>query len=265
MNTESQTHHATNTESFYVVAKEPGAEHPALPTWANRDANPAQLKQDLHNNVQRIDIDAVPGAFQLLNVLTKEECQQFINITESLGYLPDAAVSLPRHVRHNDNVTWVADELTIDTIWQRCQPLFTDDQNIFNGSKALGLNGRFRFYRYKKGDFFKTHTDGAWPGSRVINEQLHGDAFGDRFSQMTFLIFLTEDFEGGNTQFIVNKDDPLLPAKYNGSTKTVDVRTPTGGVLCFPHGMHPLHRLHSSQEIHSGIKYIIRSDVLFEL
>lgn len=251
--------------SFYVVAKEPGAEHPTLPTWANRIENPAQLTQGMPTDIKRVDLDSVPGAFQLLNVLSKEECQQFINITESLGYLPDAAVSLPRHVRHNDNVTWVADELTINTIWQRCQHLFTDNQNIFNGSRALGLNGRFRFYRYKQGDFFKTHSDGAWPGSRVIDGQLQADAFGDRFSQMTFLILLTEDFEGGSTQFIVNKDDPWLPAKYNGNTITIDVRTPAGSVLCFPHGMHPLHRLHSSQQITSGIKYVIRTDVLFEL
>jgi hypothetical protein len=45
----------------------------------------------------------------------------------------------------------------------------------------------------------------------------------------------------------------------------VDIRTPLGAALCFPHGMHPLHCLHSSQAIQSGVKYIIRSDVLFEL
>jgi len=252
-------------DHFYVVAKEPGAEHPALPTWANRDTNPVGLDEHTTNAVERVDLDTVPGAFQLLNVLSKEECQRFINTTESLGYLPDAAVSLPRHVRHNDNVTWVADEQTIETIWQRCAHFFTDEQNMFNGSIALGLNGRFRFYRYKEGDFFNTHSDGAWPGSRVIDGQLHADAFGDRFSQMTFLIFLTDDFEGGHTQFIVNKDDPWQPAKYNGHTQTINVRTPAGGVLCFPHGMHPLHRLHSSQTIQSGVKYIIRTDVLFEL
>ena len=260
------THNLTDPmASFYVVAKEPGAEHPALPTWANKIENPAQLQTDITRDIERVELSSVPGAFQLLNVFSQEECQSFIDITESLEYLPDAAVSLPRHVRHNDNVTWVVDSLTTDIIWQRCQHLFIDTHNIFNGEKPLGVNGRFRFYRYKKGDFFKTHTDGAWPGSRVIDGELHADAFGDRFSQMTFLVLLTDDFTGGNTQFIVNQDDPWLPAKHTNNTTTVNVRTPAGGVLCFPHGMHPLHRLHSSQEIDSGIKYIIRTDVLFEL
>jgi len=41
-------------------------------------------------------------------------------------------------------------------------------------------------------------------------------------------------------------------------------RTLLGGVLCFPHGTHPLHCLHASKEILSGTKYIIRRDVLYE-
>ncbi|WP_258238772.1 hypothetical protein [Arcobacter sp. CECT 8985] len=73
---------------------------------------------------------------------------------------------------------------------------------------------------------------------------------------MTFLILLSEDFEGGETQFFVNN---------NGKKELVNVRIPKGGVLCFPHGLHPLHCLHSSNTINSGVKYIIRTDVLFEL
>jgi hypothetical protein len=45
----------------------------------------------------------------------------------------------------------------------------------------------------------------------------------------------------------------------------VDVRTPLGGALCFPHGVHPMHCVHGSAPVTSGVKYIIRSDVLFEL
>ena len=82
---------------------------------------------------------------------------------------------------------------------------------------------------------------------------------------MTFLIFLSEDFQGGETRFLVNADDPTQPATRNDKVKNVDIRTPVGGILCFPHGMHPLHCIHSSVPITEGIKYIIRTDVLFEL
>jgi len=251
-------------DDFYVVAKESGAEHPALPTWANNSINPSQLSNEHQEKIERVEVNDVPGAFQLLNVLSLDECQRMIDITESLGYLKDAAVSLPRSVRHNDNATWVVDEATDTIIWDRCKHLVTDEKNIFAGKKPLGLNARFRFYRYNAGDFFKTHTDGSWPGSRVIDGQLVADAYPDRWSQMTFLIFLSDDFEGGSTQFIVNKNVPELPVQSMEEAKTVSIRTPAGGVLCFPHGTHPLHRLHSSEQISSGLKYIIRSDILFE-
>ena len=231
-------------EDFYVVAREPGAENPSLPTWTSHSENPTELALEAPLTVTRKEIAEVPGAFQLLNVFSKTECQAFIDTTEALGFLPDAPVSLARNIRHNDNVTWVVDETTDQLIWQRCG-------HFFEGKKAVGINARFRFYRYQEGDFFKFHTDGAWPGSRVIDQQLIGNAYPDRYSEMTFLILLSEDFDGGATRFRVNRDD-------------IDIRTPAGSVLCFPHGMHPLHKVHSSLPITRGTKYIIRSDVLFK-
>ncbi len=254
---------------FYVVAEEPGAEHPALPTWANENANPIELDEDLRAghraNVERVEGEGVPGTFQLLNVLSRDECRRFIELTESLGYLPDAAVSLPRSVRHNHNATWVVDEQTDGIIWRRCQDFTTVDRGFFEDKKALGLNARFRFYRYERGDFFKPHTDGAWPGSRAIGRQLIPNAYPDRFSQMSVLLFLSDGFEGGDTLFLVNENNSSRPARNQDEAEWVKVRTPVGGALCFPHGLHPLHRLHSSEEIVSGVKYIIRTDMLFEL
>ena len=64
---------------------------------------------------------------------------------------------------------------------------------------------------------------------------------------------------------MVNKNHPETPVHSMEDVKTVSIRTPVGGVLCFPHGTHPLHRLHSSEPITAGVKYIIRSDVLYEI
>ncbi len=250
--------------NFYVVAREPGAEHPALPTWASRDENPINLEKDLNPKIRRVEVSNLPGAFQLLNVLSKEESKSFIQKTEELGYLEDAAVSLPRSVRHNNSLTWVVDDTTHNIIWDRVKEFMYDNDSIFKGKKALGVNKRFRFYRYEKGDFFKIHTDGAWPGSSVVNNELITDAYPDRFSQMTFLVLLSEDFKGGATQFLIDKDDSKKPARDPQNSSIINIRTAAGGVLCFPHGYHPLHCLHSSEEILSGVKYIIRTDVLFE-
>ncbi|NQY65365.1 MAG: oxidoreductase [Alteromonadaceae bacterium] len=252
--------------NFFVVALEPGAENPALPAWGNHEPNPAKLSGNFDiGQVERRELAQVPGAFQLFNVLSKAECKSLIDISEQLGFLPDAPVSLPRSVRHNDSLTWIVDEKTDGTIWQRIAHLMDDRQGIFGSCKALGINARFRFYRYSQDDFFKPHSDGSWPGSRIIDNELIANAFLDRFSQMTLLILLSEDFQGGATRFLVNASDPTKPAKAGDPVANVDVRTPAGSILCFPHGMHPLHCIHSSVAITKGLKYIIRSDVLFEL
>jgi hypothetical protein len=253
------------TDTFYVVAREPGAEHPALPTWANDKDNPAGLSVDSPEVIERRKVEAVSGAFQLLNVLSAPECQRFIELTESLGYLPDAAVSLPRTIRHNDNVTWVADQTTADILWQRCANLMTLNLGLFSGKRAVGLNARFRFYRYQHGDYFKPHTDGAWPGSKVVDHELITNAYSDRWSQLSFILFLSNDYSGGHTQFYVDKLNSSEPARSNDNADVINVRTLAGAALCFPHGTHRLHCLHSSEAITSGTKYIIRSDVLFEI
>ena len=94
----------------------------------------------------------------------------------------------------------------------------------------------FGYTIMRQGDYFKTHTDGAWPGSKVLDGQLVSDAYRDRFSMFTFLILLNDGFSGGETEFYVNKTDPSKPARKLADAEVVGIRTPAGGVLCFPHG-----------------------------
>lgn len=247
--------------SFHVVAREPGAEHPALPTWASHDDNPAQLQRDYPvDRITRHEIAGIPGAYQLHQVLAPDECRRLVELTEMLGYLEDAAVSLPRRIRHNHNVVWVTDSETDALIWQRVAHLANRNPELYGHKSPVGLNARFRFYRYEEGDYFDFHTDGSWPGSRVIDGELVTNAYPDRHSLMTFLIFLNDDFSGGATRFRV----PLGGGRGDPH-RDVDVRTPMGGVLCFPHGLHPLHCVHSSEPVTRGVKYIIRTDMLFLL
>ena len=246
---------------FSVVAYEPGFHAPALPTWTDNLKTEDVFDTDFDNSkVERVEVPEVPGAFQLLNVLTEEETQKLIDISEHLGYDEDSPVSLPHEVRHNENFNWVVSEAIDKTIWKRSQHLVTEE---WQGQTAKGINARFRFYKYKKGDFFKPHTDGAWPGSRVIDEKLITNAYPGLYSQYTFLILLSDDFDGGATQFMVSKADPSKPARTEGDINVVNIKTPRGAILCFPHGSHPLHCLHSSEEITRGTKYIIRTDILF--
>jgi predicted 2-oxoglutarate/Fe(II)-dependent dioxygenase YbiX len=243
----------TSSQSdFYIICREVGAENPSIPTWASHRNNPFNLSSETSSTVTRAEIPEVPGAFQIHNILSETECEKIIECTESLNYLEDAAVSLPRRIRHNNNVTWVADDDTIEILWNRCKPAIVGFESFITQEKALGLNGRFRCYRYEAGDFFAPHTDGSWPGSRVINGELIANAYPDRWSIMSIIIFLSDHYQGGATEFEV------------GDQK-IAVKTPAGSALCFPHGTHPMHYVHASQTIKEGTKYIIRSDILFSM
>ena len=246
-------------ENFYVVAREHGQERTDLPTWADRRAGNIRFDEQPATDPHRRDIEGVPGAFQLLNLLSADECQQFMQITDALGYHLDAPVSLPHSVRHNTNTNWIVDESVDEPMWERARTLIPE---LVGGEPALGFNARFRFYRYAAGDYFKPHTDAAWPGSRVRGGELVHDAYGDRLSQMTCLIFLSDGFEGGRTQFYVNPNTGE-PATNPDEMQIVSVVTPKGAALFFPHGFHPQHCLHAGEPVSAGVKYIIRTDVLF--
>ncbi|GIX30118.1 MAG: hypothetical protein KatS3mg124_0590 [Porticoccaceae bacterium] len=234
--------------AFQIVAREAGADGALLPVWASKAPNPAGLAAVPPGPVAVREVAAVPGVRQLLGVLAPSECRRLVALTEALGYAPDAAVSLPRSVRHNDNLVWLADDATLEILWHRlARPLAAAVAGI--APPPLALNGRLRFYRYRRGDYFAFHRDGAWTGSRLRDGRPVADAFGGRTSRMTVLFYLNDDFAGGATRFLVDGG-------------AVDVRTPAGGVLLFPHGDHPLHRLHASLPVERGVKYILRTDLL---
>ena len=239
----------SDSADFFVLAHERGHEVDALPLWAGARPDLVQFDGDPPPG-ERVDLFDLPGVFQLHNVLSPAECRQFRLITDTLGYHTDAPVSLPHSVRHMANLNWVVDDQICEAVFARCQPQLTDH---IGGAPSLGLNARFRFYRYQAGDYFKPHTDGSWPGSRAVDGCLQADAFGDRWSQLTFLLFLSDDFEGGHTRFY---PDGLEGEAFPG-------RTPLGSALCFPHGGHPQQSIHAGETVRRGIKYIIRTEILY--
>jgi hypothetical protein len=95
--------------------------------------------------------------------------------------------------------------------------------------EAIGLNERWRFYRYEPGQTFKMHFDGS-----VKRDN------GER-SQVTFMIYLNQDSEGGETRF-------ELP----GSQEIITVVPRTGMALLFLLGEHlrPCPTNRDSYEVH---------------
>lgn len=77
--------------------------------------------------------------------------------------------------------------------------------------------------------YFKWHKDG------------HYCRTDDEISQLSFLIYLNQDYQGGETEF-----------------PWETIRPETGMALVFPHKIR-----HQGSSIASGIKYVLRTDVMF--
>ncbi len=169
--------------------------------------------------------------FLLLNVLSPEECDLFIRVTEGQGF-ESAPVTTGRgfmmipELRNNGRVM-VDDPLRAAWLWGRVWRYVDEHYGSFH---AVGLNERFRYYRYEPGEYFKWHGDGAF--IRSENER----------SLYTLLIYLNDDCEGGTTDF-------------RGGLSVKPVR---GAALVFEHGL-----IHQGAEVISGKKYVMRSDVMY--
>jgi len=189
------------------------------------------------------DVD-VPGAFVLTNVLTKKECEQFIDISEKFSYSEatittfGGMVSAP-DVRNNKRVMWQTDDSVYLPIYERIRELVPKVVRVRGEDwEVCGVNERLRFYRYDGGEIFKKHYDGCFP--RNINEM----------SLLTFILYLNDGFEGGQTTFFVN-------------SKKVKVEPETGSALLFFHGRHSASPLHEGSILKKGRKYVLRSDIMY--
>ena len=96
-------------------------------------------------------------------------------------------------------------------------------------SQAIGFNEQFRFYRYQIQQKFNKHRDGRFKRNDLEE------------SRITFMIYLNEDFEGGETTF-----------------ETLQIRPQTGLALGFIHELK-----HKACPVTSGTKYVLRTDVMY--
>lgn len=170
------------------------------------------------------------GIFTIEGFLSPEECQEYIDYSEQIGYhaalinTNDGAKMLP-DVRNNHRI--LLDDVDLaEHFFQRARPHLPQE---FQGWRLCGFNERLRFYRYGAGEFFKRHKDGTYVRSS------------DEESALTFMIYLNQDFEGGDTEF-------------NWEV----VKPQTGMALVFPHRM-----THQGSQVREGFKYVLRTDVMY--
>ena len=174
--------------------------------------------------------------FVVHDFLTPEECDEFIALSEQDGY-GDAPITMGRQaiilkdVRNNARVMQ-DDPALAARLFERVCPFLPANRAKWS---LAGLNERFRYYRYDPGQMFAPHYDGSFrrgPGEESL---------------LTFMMYLNEGFEGGETKFY--HDDDRLKAS---------VKPQKGMALVFDH-----LQLHEGAPVISGRKYVIRTDVMY--
>lgn len=176
-------------------------------------------------------IELIPDRlFVIEHFLTPQECEDYILWSEQQGY-EEAKIQyggdqvMMKSVRNNDRVTFVDHGLAA-RIWEKFQPFAVSP---FGFATVCGLNEFFRFYRYTPGQRFKRHIDGSY----VRNEH----------EASTLMIYLNDDYEGGETTF---DDHTIVPKK--------------GHALVFDHRLK-----HAGEPVLTGAKYVLRTDIMYKI
>lgn len=178
--------------------------------------------------------------FEVSDFRTPDFCDQIIAPANEIGFeaatiTTERGTSVSQEIRNNDRV--IFDDVGLaKVLWDKAKSLFSES---FKGHRAVGVNERFRVYRYGPDQFFDWHQDGEYQAPS-----------GQR-SMFTMMIYLSEGCEGGGTSFA----DVFSPYIFKGFT----IAPKTGKALFFN---HPLS--HRGDPIITGEKFVLRTDVMFE-
>jgi len=176
--------------------------------------------------------------FVIHDFFSPEECRRSIGISEGMGYA-DAPITtalgfvMAKDVRNNTRVM-MDDVAFAGRLFERARPFLPSRVDFW---RLHSLNERLRYYRYEVGQRFRLHYDGSF--RRNADEE----------SQLTFMVYLNDDFTGGTTDFY-----------YENLSLKVSVKPRQGMALVFAHA-----QLHEGTPVTSGRKYVLRTDVMYRV
>jgi predicted 2-oxoglutarate/Fe(II)-dependent dioxygenase YbiX len=178
----------------------------------------------------------IPFVAFMEDALSADLCDQLIQRIEA--HSPTVApinvaggAVLNTNVRNNDRVIFDDAALAADLFARTQEALPTS----LDGGKLVGYNERFRGYRYRGGQRFAPHFDGAYFRPETPT--------GRDGSQITVLFYLNGGFEGGETK-LLDYEVVITPKR--------------GSVLFFTHAI-----LHEGCAVTAGVKYVLRSDAMY--
>jgi hypothetical protein len=137
---------------------------------------------------------------------------------------------------------------------------YVSNANVAKEWKPVMVNDRIRIYKYEVGEVFPEHID------YKMCRKVYRD--GKQYQQMTFmtlLIYLNDNFEGGQTGFWTQHDEigkkehcRFLRGSENKPHQVV-VTPVTGMVL-----INDQNLLHEGMAPTKGTKYVLRTDIVYE-
>ena len=182
------------------------------------------------------ELDATkPYIFEIPNVLSAAECRNWIARIQSLG-TEAATINSARgaevdsQIRNNRRLI-IDDDEWAGILFERVRESVPPE---IHEMSLAGVNERLRCYEYEVGHRFAPHSDGVFV--RTEKER----------SCYTYMIYLNEEFEGGETRFFVEPEVVIKPK--------------TGSSLFF---QHPI--IHEGSQVLAGVKYVLRTDLIYRL
>jgi len=226
--------------------------------------------------VEKIDFSTSPlpeyapcYATVLDNVLSTSECTELLRLaveSSPQGKWEQAMVNvgigreiLAPEFRLCERIIWDNSEL-VERIWERCllAPGIREElrhirgQPKVQGQRAVDkgvewefsrLNERMRFLKYGAGQYFKQHCDGTY-----VTPSCEEVSFYTLHLYLNDSVAAGGEVEGGATTF-----------HSKNMKRSLNVDPKMGRVLIFQHA----YLLHSGQEVQRGVKYTMRTDLMY--
>jgi len=181
-------------------------------------------------SVRKINVEGfypsqnVTDVFVIEDFITPEGCEQVVEFFHGF----QKTLRVDDRFRNNDRITMMGQSVRAARYFERVQELV--ELHSEPDFQPVGCNPRFHVYRYgNPGDQFTLHADQPY-------------IMDDMISFYTVLVYLTDEYEGGE-------------ALIGGVEK---FKPKAGTAIVFPH-----YILHGAAPLISGVRYTLRTDVMY--
>ena len=166
--------------------------------------------------------------YEIYKAVSPSVCLSYVQQGNFLGWLPSNISELNPLFARSQTIVDIDTDLLFQAI-KNSAPTRLDDMDIDSLVKK-----RTTCHEDTEGEYFGIHTDAPF----VAHD-------GSAITKLSLVLYLNDDYAGGETVF------PEL---------SLEVKPESGKVLLFPPNL-----CHMSKPISCGVKYIVRSEVLYKL